>query len=305
MGMDAGISDETIMQKLGIDKETLELFKKARERAFAEVKKLDEPRTGKIKVLGISGSARDQFDMAQESSNSEELLKKCLKYCEDSGAQTELIALRKVSVKYCKACYSTANTQCHFYCSCYPKGTPLADDMTNILYDKILAADAIIFATPVNNFKISSLMAMFLDRCISLDGSLTPADPRRAKNKELNILHMRFIELTADPDVPGSGMIRRFAGKTAGIIATGHEEGAALAISGLYMTLSHYGMLFPPFSNMYAMATMCDSTYNDKKIVLSECYDLDAKMLAKNIVQGAELAREKKMSDWAHDNSKN
>lgn len=41
--------------------------------------------------------------------------------------------------------------------------------MSNILYDKILEADAIIFATPVNNFKISTLMAAFIDRCISLD----------------------------------------------------------------------------------------------------------------------------------------
>ncbi|HBB04643.1 TPA: hypothetical protein DCZ39_07270 [Patescibacteria group bacterium] len=79
------------------------------------------------------------------------------------------MSLKKYDIKHCRACYSTANTQCHFYCSCYPKDTPRGDDMSNILYDKILEADAIIFATPVNNFKISTLMAAFIDRCISLD----------------------------------------------------------------------------------------------------------------------------------------
>jgi multimeric flavodoxin WrbA len=135
--------------------------------------------------------------------------------------------------------------------------------MTNILYDKILGADAIIFATPVNNFKISALMANFIDRCISLDGSLEPADPQRPKDKKLNIKHMKFIELTADNNVLGSGMLRRFLGKVAGIIATGHEAGATLAISTLFLTLNQLGMLFPPFSCMYAMSSVCYSTYED------------------------------------------
>jgi len=90
--------------------------------------------------------------------------------------------------------------------------------MSNIIYDKILSADAIIFATPVNNFNISTLMKTFIDRCISLDGSLKPANPQAPKDKELNIKHMKFIELTADYNIPGSGMLRRFLGKVAGII---------------------------------------------------------------------------------------
>ncbi|MDF1498456.1 MAG: hypothetical protein P1P85_03855 [Patescibacteria group bacterium] len=49
------------------------------------------PKKTKIKVLGTSGSARDEFNMVQESSNSEELLKRCLASCEKLGAKTELI----------------------------------------------------------------------------------------------------------------------------------------------------------------------------------------------------------------------
>lgn len=211
------MTDKELMKELSIDEKTLKRFREIQKHAIAEAKSMNEmKKRGKIKVLGISGSARDSEDSAQENSNSEALLIKCLEYCKKLGAETELIQLRKFKIEHCKACYSTTNTQCHFYCSCYPKGTSAGDDMTNILYDKVIGADAIIFATPVNNFNISTLMKAFIDRCISLDGSLEPANPKSPKDKELNIKQMKFIELTADNDVPGSGLLRRFFGKSGG-----------------------------------------------------------------------------------------
>lgn len=297
--------NEELIKLLDIDLQTLNRFKQIRREVMAEAKKLGQRKNKKIKILGISGSARDAIDTSQEDSNSGELLKRCLKYCSKIGAETEFIQLKKYNIKYCKACYSTVNTQCHFYCSCYPKNTLEGDDMTNILYDKILAADAIIFATPVNNFKISTLMATFVDRCISLDGSLYPANPEAPKDKELNIKHMKFVELTADNSLPGSGMLRRFTGKIAGIITTGHEEGAAMAISSLYMTFNNFGMLFPPFSSLYAMSSVCNSTYKDKPIVLSDCFTDELKALANNVVLAAKLARSQKTTDWKNNYSAN
>jgi multimeric flavodoxin WrbA len=293
-------SDKELMKILDVDSATLKMFKKVQADAIKEAKSMASDKKGKIKVLGISGSARDEFDMAQEASNSEELLKTCLEKCKKLGAETELIPLRKYDIKHCKACYSTANTQCHFPCSCYPKG-PQGDDMTNVLYDKLVSADVIVFATPVNNFKISTLMAAFIDRCISMDGSLSPADPKNTKDKKLNIKHMKFVELTHDNNVPGSGMLRRFAGKVGGIITTGHEEGASMAITSLMMTLTHYGVLFPPFSNMYAVSSYCNSTYADKKIVLSDCFKESANLLAENVMTAAKISRECKLTDWKYD----
>ncbi len=298
-------SDRGLMKLLKIDAKTLELFKKVRAEAIKEAKALNGRVNKKIKVLGISGSARDEHDMAQEKSNSETLLEQCLKDCKALGAETELIPLRKFSINHCKACYSTVNTQCHFYCSCYPKGTPEGDDMTNLLYDKILGADAIIFATPVNNFKISTLMAAFIDRCISLDGSLKPANPAMPKNKEINAKHLEYIKLTADENIPGSGFLRRFSGKVAGIIVTGHEEGASMAISNLFMTLGHFGMIFPPFSNMYAMSSICMSTNEDKPVVLSECYQKDVGLLAQNVIKATKMARHVKPLEWKVDPTSN
>jgi hypothetical protein len=146
-------------------------------------------------------------------------------------------------------------------------------------------------------------MADFIDRCISLDGSLQPANPQSPKDKGLNIKHMKFIELTADNDVFGSGMLRRFLGKVAGIIVTGHEAGATLAISTLFMTLNQYGMLFPPFGCMYAMSSVCNSTYEDKKIVLRECYVEETHLLAKNVMNAVKITRDSKPSVWVYDYS--
>jgi multimeric flavodoxin WrbA len=176
--------------------------------------------------------------------------------------------------------------------------------MSNILYDKILEADIILFATPVNNFKMSSFLSLFLDRCISLDGSLAPADIKGTKNKELNIKHAKFVELMADQKIPGSGFLRRFSGKVGGIIVTGHEEGATMVISSLYMTLNHFGLAFAPWSNMYAMSSITRGTYQDKSFVTSKTYISEARQLAYNSWQLANKIREKPL-DWQHDYSSN
>lgn len=298
-------TDKELLDILKVDQKTLTRFKQIQKETIKEVEQREQKHSKKIKILGISGTARDLNDTAQEESNSEALLKKCLDYCEELGADTELLPLRKYDIQPCKACYSTVNTQCHFYCSCYPKNTPQGDDMTNILYDKVLDSNAIIFATPVNNFKISALMAAFIDRCISLDGSLPPANPEAAKDKNLNVKHMKFIEITSDNKIPGSGFFRRFSGKVAGIITTGHEEGASMAISNLFMALNHFGMLFPPFSNMYAMSSVCLSLYQDKPVVLNDCYFEETRLLAQNIVTATNLTKKIKTADWKNEYSAN
>lgn len=273
---------------LDIQKQILQESKKMRDRFFEK----------EIRVLGISGSARDEFDMAQEPSTTEWLLQKSLDECQKLGAETKLLPLRKYNIKNCKACYSTTNAQCHFKCTCYPEGDQ-GDDMTNKIYDMCTWADVMIFATPVNNFKMSSLMALFIDRLISMDGSLYPADPQDPKNKELNKLHSNFIASHATEE-PGSGFLRRFAGKVGGIIVAGHEAGASLTISSLFMTLNHYGFLFPPFSNMYAIAGFCDQTAVDKSKLQIPCYEEDARKIAQNVMTAAKVLKRKGDYWWPY-----
>jgi len=296
-------TDRELKSVLDVNDATLARFNEIRDAAIKEAKKLTQ-KTGPVRAIGVSGSARSEFDMAAENSHSEFLLGAALDELSRRGARTELIPLRDYRIEPCKCCYSTTNAHCHFYCSCYPKGSPTGDDMSNILYDKILEADIIIFATPVNNFKISSRMALFIDRCISLDGSLAPADPAAAKDRGLNIKHSKFIQMMADDEIPGSGYLRRFFGKTAGIIVTGHEEGAALVISQLFMTLNHFGMAFPPFNNMYAMSSVLRGTFEDTPIVENEAYVKEARILAQNVMTMAQILR-KNPPLWRYDYSSN
>lgn len=297
--------DKFLMKFLEIDEATLKRFKIIRKQTILEAKTFLKSRSKRpIKALGISSSSRDEFDMAAESSHSEYLLEQALDELKKSKIETELVQLRKLDIRPCKACYSTTNAQCHFYCSCYPKGTKLEDDMTKTLYDKVLEADIILFATPVNNFKISSRLALFLDRCISLDGSLAPANPKGTKDKTLNTKHTKFIALMADPAIPGSGFWKRFYGKVGGILVTGHEEGASMAITQLFMTLNHFGMAFPPWSNMYAMASIEHPTHEDKRIVRDSGYAEEARQVALNTLTLAKALR-KSDSRWEYDQSSN
>lgn len=298
------MNDEDLIKEIGCTAKELEMFKAVQKRALKEAEEYKKGFFSKsLNIIGISGSRRREDDCPHDDSTSEWLLNVALKKAEKLGAKTEMIRLREFDIQPCKECYSTTNTQCHFYCSCFPKGKN-GDDMTNKLYDKCLWADGIIFATPVNNFKMSTYMSLFIDRLISMDGSLSPADILYPKNKELNIKHTKFIELTAD-DKFGSGFLRRFTGKSAGIIVSGHEAGAAMTISSLFMTLTHFGMLFSPFSNMYAIGDVCKGTYSDKNNQRNECYSKWAEEIAENVVAGVRLSKQNKKIWWKVDQSAN
>ncbi|MBS3140124.1 flavodoxin family protein [Candidatus Woesearchaeota archaeon] len=294
-------SDQELIPKINCSQEELELFKAAQKKALREAEAYKKRFFSKqITILGISGSMRRVNDCPQEHSTTEWLLEAALKKARELGAKTEILRLRDNNIQPCKGCYSTTNTQCHFPCSCYPLGK-YGDDMTNKLYGKVLQSEGIIFATPIHNFKISSLMSLFIDRLISMDGSLSPANPHEAKNRELNIKHTKFIELTASDQVLGSGFLRRFTGKVAGIIVSGHEAGAAMTISSLFMTLNHFGMIFPPFSNMYAMGNILNSTHADKKKLETNEYAEEAQLLAKNVFNTIKIVKQNPQWFWEYD----
>jgi len=294
------MDDATLMKLTGANKHLLGLFKQRRRDAKNEAEEFKKHFFKKeIRVLGISGSKRNPEDCAQESSTTEWLLDKCLDEARKLGANTKKMRLQDYDIQPCKGCYYTTNNQCHYKCTCYPEGK-FGDEMTNKLYGMCMWADVIVWATPIQNFKISSLMGLFLDRLISMDGSLKPADIHNIKNKEINKKHTKFIELTATNEF-GSGFLRRFTGKIAGIIVSGHEVGASLTISSLFMTLNQFGMLFPPFSSMYAINTVCESTSSDTKALRNKCHEDDARLLARNLMAAAKIAKRKNDYWWSYD----
>jgi multimeric flavodoxin WrbA len=103
-----------------------------------------------MKVLGIMGSPRI-------GGNTDLLLDEALKGAQEQGAEVEKLTVDRMKITPCKEIYH-----------CLEDGTcPLKDDMTPV-YDKLLAADAVIVATPIFFYTVSAQMLSFMSRCQAL-----------------------------------------------------------------------------------------------------------------------------------------
>ena len=100
-----------------------------------------------MKLLGIMGSPRIE-------GNTDLLLDQALKGAQSMGAEVEKIILDRLKITPCKEIYA-----------CLKDGNcALRDDMTGI-YPKILTADAIIIATPIFFYTVSTQLMAFISRC--------------------------------------------------------------------------------------------------------------------------------------------
>lgn len=97
-----------------------------------------------MKIIGISGSPRNK--------NTNYMLKTVL---DATGQDYELIALKDKNIKLCNACGG-----CYKSYQCVIK-----DDMQE-MYDKLAKADIIVLGSPTYFDNVTSLMKIFIDRCL-------------------------------------------------------------------------------------------------------------------------------------------
>jgi multimeric flavodoxin WrbA len=105
---------------------------------------------GNMKVLGIMGSPRRQ-------SNTEILLDKALEGAREAGAEVEKVLVSKLKISPCLEIYA-----------CLKDGNCAIKDDMQLLYDKLLEADHIIFASPIFFYGITSQAKAVIDRCQAL-----------------------------------------------------------------------------------------------------------------------------------------
>ncbi len=105
-----------------------------------------------MKILAINGSYRG------EKGHTSAFLELLFSGAREAGAECEEIALSKVKINRCLGC-DTCHTPEHYLNCVYSD----KDDVA-IIFEKIAAADVLIYATPVYIFGISSLLKSFLDR---------------------------------------------------------------------------------------------------------------------------------------------
>ncbi len=105
-----------------------------------------------MKLLGISGSPR--------KGNTEWMVERVLDGARGVGAETELIRLRKMDIKLCRGCLTceVGDDQGRGMCV-------IKDEMAPLL-GKMLAAEAILFGTPVYFYMLSGLLKNFMDRTV-------------------------------------------------------------------------------------------------------------------------------------------
>ena len=77
------------------------------------------------------------------------------------GARVEKVNLHRLNIRPCTAC-----DKCHV---ADDRFCVIRDDMRR-LYGKIVAAEGIIYASPVYWFSVSAQMKLFMDRCYALGG---------------------------------------------------------------------------------------------------------------------------------------
>ncbi len=106
-----------------------------------------------MRVVAINGSPRGR------DGNTERILEPFLEGTRDAGAEVETIYLKDKKINHCLGCFS-----------CWVKTPGVCvhhDDMPEIL-EKVIAADMLVYATPLYCYSVTGMMKDFLDRNIPL-----------------------------------------------------------------------------------------------------------------------------------------
>ena len=106
-----------------------------------------------MKVLAINSSPR-----SHGISKTGILLDALAKGMREAGAETEIIQLRKKSVRNCIGCYT-----------CWTKTPGVCvhdDDMTRELFPKWMESDIVVYATPLYHFTVNARMKTFIERTL-------------------------------------------------------------------------------------------------------------------------------------------
>ena len=154
-----------------------------------------------MKLLGLSFSPRKQ-------GNTEQLMEKVFSGARQQGAATELYRVADRDIKPCSGCGS-----------CFKTGACSIQDAMQEVYEKMLEADGILFATPVYFYNMTSQGKTVIDRTIAL---LSPK--------------------------------RSLANKVGGIVVVGGSLGLVDAVKDLYFYMATRQMLPANFVAAYAGA---------------------------------------------------
>ena len=93
----------------------------------------------------------------------------------------------------CKACVATAMPLCHWPCSCYPNHSlSQIHDWMNEIYERWVAAHAIVIVTPTHWYSTPSALKLMIDRLVCADGgNPDPTSTHGKKPEEAKALELK------------------------------------------------------------------------------------------------------------------
>jgi multimeric flavodoxin WrbA len=147
-------------------------------------------RSAPSRVLLVCGSARNDGTCPGENSKTWRLTELARKVVQAAGMEADVLDLSWVSSEYgrtihpCKGCVSSAMPLCHWPCSCYPNhGQGQTNDWMAEIYERWVAAHAVIILAPTYWYQSPSPLKLMIDRMVSADGG--NPDPTRTHGKDL------------------------------------------------------------------------------------------------------------------------
>jgi multimeric flavodoxin WrbA len=174
------------------------------------------------RVLVICGSSRNDGTCPGEMSKTYRLARIAEETLQSASMEVDFLDLSRLTSDYslrihpCKACVSTAQPLCHWPCSCYPNHAfnQVGDWMAEI-YERWVAAHAIVLLTPCNWYHTSSSMKLMIDRLVCADGG--NPDPTLTRGKDA--AKAKEIELA------GWSYPKHLAGRAYGVVVHGDVAG--------------------------------------------------------------------------------
>ena len=214
------------------------------------------------RVLVICGSARNDGTCPGEISKTWRLTEIVRHVVEGLGLEADVLDLSLVTSEYgraihpCKGCVSSAMPLCHWPCSCYPNhALNQADDWMAEIYERWVAAHAVIILAPTYWYQSPSPLKLMIDRMVCADGG--NPDPTTTHGK--TVAEAKRIE-QAGWDYP-----KHVAGRVYGVVVHGDVAGVeahrrnltdwldwmGLIDAGVAARLDRYIGYFEPYYNSH------------------------------------------------------
>ena len=233
--------------------------------------KLWSDSTARSRVLLVCGSARNDGTCPGEVSKTWRLTEAARHVIERADMQADVLDLSLVTSEYgrkifpCKGCVSSAMPLCHWPCSCYPNhALDQADDWMAEIYERWVAAHAVIILAPTYWYQSPSPLKLMMDRMVSADGG----------NPDPTTTHGKHVAEAKRLEQQGWDYPKHLAGRAFGVVVHGDVAGVeahrrnltdwlewmGLIDAGAPAKLDRYIGYYEPYYNSH------DALDNDKPV---------------------------------------